>query len=101
MEKKKNSRKKKKSKKGGEGHTYLGWRRKQKANNKKTKERMPIRRRGILGSQLEKTTKTKKQTAKNKLITKEDNMRERERERERERRVIPDFGWRIKKKKKQ
>ena len=38
----------------------------------------------ILGSQLEKTTKTKKQTAKNKLITKEDNMRERERERERE-----------------
>ena len=43
--------------------------------------------------------KTKKQTAKNKLITKEDNMRERERERER--RVIPDFGWRIKKKKKQ
>lgn len=44
---------------------------------------------------MEKTTITKKQTAKNKLITKEDN------ERERERRVIPDFGWRIKKKKKQ
>ena len=44
--KKKNSRKKKKSKKCGEGHTCLGWRRKQKANNKKTKERMPIRRRG-------------------------------------------------------
>ena len=44
---------------------YGGWGKKRKNNV-------------ILGSQLEKTTITKKQTAKNKLITKEDNERERE-----------------------